>query len=85
MNINSKLFQLIRANGGWNQFTCDILIKVKCNNFAELRTKENEIIQVLKPSMNSKNAVSLVSSYEYQKNYRISNRDRIIQYQKKIP
>ena len=26
LNINSKLFQLIRANGGWRQFNCDILM-----------------------------------------------------------
>jgi len=81
MDNNCKLFQIIRSNGGWNSFTCDILIKVKCNNSIELRTKENEIIQVLKPSMNSNNAISLLSKYEYHKKYNRDNRDRMNKYQ----
>ena len=81
LNINSKLFQLIRANGGWSQFDCNILIKVKCNNFAELRKKENEVIQVLQPSMNSKNAVNLISRSDYNKKYREINKDKLIKYQ----
>ena len=83
LNINSKLFQIIRSNGGWGEFNCEILIKVKCVNSIELRTKENEIIQALNPSMNSKNAINLLSSYDYHKKYRSANKEKIVNYRMK--
>ena len=51
-NYNLCLYQFIRNNGGWDNFDYEILEDYPCNNFEELRQKEQEYIDKLNPSLN---------------------------------
>ena len=51
-NYNLCLYQFIRNNGGWDNFDYEILEYYPCNNFEELRQKEQEYIEKLNPSLN---------------------------------
>ena len=49
---NLKIYEFIRNNGGWDNFDYEILEYYPCNNFEELRQKEQEYIEKLNPSLN---------------------------------
>jgi len=49
---NLKIYKFIRNNGGWDNFDYEILEYYPCNNFEELRQKEQEYIEKLNPSLN---------------------------------
>ena len=49
---NEKKYEFIRNNGGWDNFDYEILEYYPCNNFEELRQKEQEYIEKLNPSLN---------------------------------
>lgn len=49
---NEKKYEFIRNNGGWDNFDYEILEYYPCNNFEELRQKEQEYIEKLSPSLN---------------------------------
>ena len=50
---NCKLYKVIRANGGWDNWEMVMLEFFKCNNCIEARQKEQEYYERLKPSLNS--------------------------------
>lgn len=49
---NSKLYTHIRDNGGWGYWVIDEIYNFSCNSEAELREKEQEFINRLKPTLN---------------------------------
>jgi len=53
-NINDcKLYQVIRANGGWNNWKMEIVNFFDCKDHYEARKKEQEYFESLKATLNS--------------------------------
>lgn len=50
---NLKLYQVIRSNGGWDNWTMEILNFFKCKNGYEARVKEQEYFTLLGATLNS--------------------------------
>ena len=48
-----KLYETIRANGGWNNWKMEIIHYFSCNNANEARIKEQEYYELLKANLNS--------------------------------
>ncbi len=53
---NLKVYQYIRANGGYDNWKYEILVEKEFENKRELENKEQECIKLLNPSLNSNNA-----------------------------
>lgn len=52
-----KVYQYIRANGGWTSFEVTILEAGTCEDSAYMKQKEQEYINKLKPTLNSVKAL----------------------------
>lgn len=65
---NYKVYQYIRDNGGFDNFTMDVLEEVEVNNKKELAGKELEHYNNLKPSLNM-NIPCVLDYNEYHKKY----------------
>lgn len=52
-NYNCKLYQTIRKNGGWNNWTMNIVNFFNCLNKTEAREKEQEYYNLLGANLNS--------------------------------
>ena len=50
---DAKLYEKIRANGGWNNWRMEIINKFECKDQYEARLKEQEYILLSKASLNS--------------------------------
>lgn len=50
---NCKLYQVIRANGGWNNWKMEIINFFDCKDHYEARKKEQEYFESLKATLNS--------------------------------
>lgn len=48
-----RLYQYIRANGGWDNFTMEIIHEMDLDSRASARKEEQAIIDILKPTLNS--------------------------------
>ncbi len=55
-DYNCKVYQYIRANGGFENWKFEILVEKEFENKTALRIKEKECINLLKPSLNCRNA-----------------------------
>ena len=53
---NLKLYTHIRENGSWGFWIIDEIYNFSCNNIEELREKEQEFINRLKPTLNKNRA-----------------------------
>jgi len=53
---NFKVYQYIRANGGYGNWKYEILVEKEFENKTALRIKEKECIKLLNPSLNIRNA-----------------------------
>jgi hypothetical protein len=53
---NLKLYQYIRANGGFENWKYEILVEKEFENKRDLEIKEQECIKLLNPLLNSKSA-----------------------------
>jgi hypothetical protein len=53
---NYPIYQYIRALGGWDNFVMEIYEKYPCNSKGEGLKREQEIIDELKPKLNTINA-----------------------------
>ena len=49
---NYKLYNYIRNNGGWENFTVEVLEKVSCDSRTELNIKEEYWQNLLQPTLN---------------------------------
>ena len=50
---NSKLYQMIRNNGGWENFKMIEVEKYPCNYNREAERRENEVMKKFKTNMNT--------------------------------
>lgn len=53
LTSNCKLYKIIRANGGWLNWTMEILNFYNCKNLHEAKTKEQEYFVTLQANLNS--------------------------------
>jgi hypothetical protein len=65
---NIKVYQYIRANGGFDNWKFEILVEKEFENKTDLHIKEKECIVLLKPSLNSYSAYQTEEEYKLQKN-----------------
>lgn len=79
---NLKIYQIIRANGGWDNWSVIQICEFPCNNQEEARTEERRHYELLNASLNMINPyrsqdenVELVK--QYKKGYYEDNKDRI--------
>ena len=52
-NYKCKLYETIRSNGGWNNWTMEIINFFKCRDHYEARIKEQEYFVLLNATLNS--------------------------------
>jgi hypothetical protein len=69
---NLKLYQMIRENGGWNNFTMIPLEEYPCENFIQACIKEEEYRVELQSQLNMKKCFVAETKEEYRKIYRSS-------------
>lgn len=95
-NTNNKehhnyLYQFIINNGNWENWTMLILEKIDDIDKYQLKLKEREYIELIKPSLNKNIPMNYqtgeiwnIKEYYnvYAKKYRINNKDKYIEYQK---
>jgi len=75
-NYNLNVYQIIRNNGGWNNWMMLEIEKFECNDANEARTRERYYIELLNANMNIKNPIiSNNESKEYQKEWREQNKE----------
>jgi hypothetical protein len=78
---NFKIYNFIRENGGWNNWSMIMIENYLCNSELEAKKKERELIENLKPTLNS-NIPTRTKKERYENN--INNlKDREKKYQKK--
>jgi len=78
---NLKVYQMIRANGGWEMFQMIEVEKYPCNDKREAERRENEIMKDLKASMNTKKSfLTKEESIKSDKEYYQRNKERIKNY-----
>ncbi len=53
VNYNSKLYKVIRENGGWDNWQMEIVQFLNCENSYEARKKEQEYCELLHATLNS--------------------------------
>jgi hypothetical protein len=68
---NSKKYDFIRNNGGWENWKMYPIEEYKCDNIIQSRIREQYWIELLKPKLNTCFAygVNIQKNKEYQKNY----------------
>lgn len=70
-SYHSKVYQYIRNNGGWDNWTMIMIEEYNCNNKLEALKRERELIEVLKSTLNFE-----IPSRTH-KEYREDNKDKI--------
>ena len=72
-----KLYETIRNNGGWSNWSMILLKYVNVNTKLELHKEEREMIDKLKPSLNGQIPLQTRKEYEEKNKERIKKRDAI--------
>jgi hypothetical protein len=74
-DYNSKLYQMMRQNGGWDAFE---FIELEYHHYTEHQAHEYEqqLIDQIQPTMNSHKAWTGLSKIEYNKQYNIDNAEK---------
>jgi hypothetical protein len=75
-DYNLKLYQYIRKNGGWDNWTLVQIEQCNCKNVNEAKSRERYFIELLKPSLNCD------IPNRTQKEYLIDNKEEIAEKQK---
>ena len=76
---NLKLYNMMRENGGWNEFKMIELYKFSCSDRREAEAEEDKAMREYKCSMNSSRAfITIDEKIERQKQYKIDNILKII-------
>ena len=70
---NSRLYQYIRDNGGWDNWSMILIEEYNCNNKLEALKRERELIEELKSTLNFE-----IPS-RTNKEYREDNKDKILE------
>lgn len=76
---NYKVYQMIRANGGWTNWEMIEIIKQPCKDVAESHALERHYYELLNCNMNTQ--IPSRTQKEYDKEYYQINKDKIKQYQ----
>jgi len=77
MGSNLKVYQFIRNNGGWENWTMKSIINYPCKNRMELEIKEQEIIKTFDNTLNCVNAyTSIEYKIEYKKQWDVENTEK---------
>lgn len=76
---NYKVYQMIRANGGWFNWDMIEIIKQPCKDGAESHALERYYYELLNCNMNTK--VPNRTQKEYEKEYYKDNKEKKIKYQ----
>ena len=82
---NYKVYTCIRENGGWDNWKVDIELLTTGMPEKDRKELEQNYIDCLKPQLNSINAIGMDKQEyqkEYQKEYRLDNKDKAKQYNK---
>ena len=78
INYKFKVYEMIRANGGWDAFNMVIIKHFPCDNKQASLTEEDRIMREMKATMNTRTAYN---SYEetlaYRKAHYEENKDTI--------
>ena len=73
-NYNLKVYQYIRDNGGWDNWSMIMIEEYKCNNILEALKRERELIEELKATLNCR--IPSRTKNEYKKKYYKNNIDK---------
>ena len=81
-DYNYKVYQMIRQNGGWDDFKMIEVEKYPCADKREAERRENEVMKELKASMNTNKSFRTKDELtecrkEYFKDYRDNNKLKI--------
>jgi len=89
-HYNYKVYQFIRENGGWENWTMIMVHEYpECENKLQKESKEREYIELLKPSLNMKIPTRTDKEYyqdnketlsQKSKEYRDDNKEKIREY-----
>jgi hypothetical protein len=79
---NFKLYQMIRDNGGWDNFTITPICEYPCENHIQACIKEEECRTELQASLNTHKCYVGLPQNEYDKIYREENKEQIKDYHK---
>ena len=72
INNNLKVYQYIRDNGGWNNWSMIMIEKYDCKSKLEALKRERELIEELKATLN------MIIPTRTQKEYKQNNREDIL-------
>jgi hypothetical protein len=61
---NYKLYQFIRDNGGWNNWSMIMIEQISCKDFIEASKIEREFIEKYKSNLNSNNPSKIITKEE---------------------
>lgn len=83
-SYNYKLYDMIRLNGGWNEFKMMVIKEYSCNNKTELLIEEEKHRKEYQASLNKIRAYRTEEeTKQYNKEYATDNITKIIEYQNK--
>ena len=77
--FNFKLYEMMRLNGGWDAFKMMIIKEFPCNNKTELLIEEEKHRKEYQATLNQYRAFL---TDDEKKQYYITNKDKLIKYQK---
>ena len=78
---NYKVYQNIRQNGGWNNFSMVEIEKYNCNDSNEAHARERYYLELLNANLNIK--IPSRTTKEYKQKYSEVNKDKIAERKKK--
>tara|TARA_R110000782_G_scaffold162810_1_gene254581 strand:+ start:279 stop:836 length:558 start_codon:yes stop_codon:yes gene_type:complete len=94
-SYNLKVYQIIRANGGWENWRMDYVEQLPNHTLVQSKIREQYYINLLKSKLNSYNAYTDQVAYhkqyrdthkeeksEHNKEYRNNNQDKLIKHSK---
>ena len=55
-----KLYQMIRENGGWDDFNMIVIEEFPCKNLREAKAEEDKVMREMKSTMNTNRALKFI-------------------------
>ena len=80
--FNYKIYQTIRANGGWDNWRMIEIKSQLCESKRHAENIEQELIDQYKAELNTNKAFSGETKKEYWKQYVKDNKEKIVEYRK---
>ncbi len=77
---NLKVYQIIRQNGGWDNFTMIEIEKYPCNDSNEAHARERYYLELLNAKLNIQ--IPTRTMQEYGKKYKEANKEKIAELNK---